>query len=348
MPAAAEIVIGIAGPFTGKDAALGDQLRRGVEYAAADINKSGGLKGQPLKTLELDDACEPKQAVSVANQFVGENVPVVFGHVCSAASMAASDVYAEANIVEISASSTNPKFTGRGLTNVFRTIGRDDQQAPVGAEYLLRHAPDGRIAVVHEKTAYGTGLADEFLKALDKARHPAVLDEAITPGEKDYSTLVSKLKLARADYLYYGGFYTEAGLIVRQMRDQGLKTILFGADAINTQQYWSITGEAGEGTLMTFTADHRMDPGNRDIIARYRAENFEPEGITLYAYAAVQAWAQAVASAGELANDKVIAALRANKFDTVIGKIGFDGRGDNTAASFTVYRWHDGNFTESP
>jgi branched-chain amino acid transport system substrate-binding protein len=342
--AQADILIGAAGPFSGGDTGIGDQLRRGVDQAVADLNAKGGLLGQQIKIFTMDDACDPKQAVSVANELAARGGVAVVGHVCSAASIAASEVYADYGIVEITPDSTNPKFTERGFTNLFRTCGRDDEQGLTAARFILERSPSPRIAVVHDRTGYGKDLADQFVRSLEERHIKPVLYEAITAGEKDYSALVSKVKLAQADYLYFGGLYMEAGLIVRQMRGQGLGTILVGADGLATTQYWAITGPAGEGTLLTFSPEHRFDQANQAILAEFRAARYEPEGITFYAYAAVQAWALAVAAAKSTDGKKVSAALHSGSFDTLIGQIAFDGKGDVTAGGYVVYRWSHGQY----
>jgi len=340
----ADILIGAAGPFSGGDTGIGDQLKRGVEQAVADLNAKGGVLGQKVAILPMDDACDPKQAVSVANELAARGGVLVVGHVCSAASIAASDVYADYDIVEITPDSTNPKFTDRGLPNLFRTCGRDDEQGPTAAKFIIEHSPAPRIAVVHDRTGYGKDLADQFVRSLEERHLKPVLYDAITAGEKDYSALVSKLKLAQADYLYFGGLYMEAGLITRQMRGQGIGTILVGADGLATTQFWAITGPAGEGTLITFNPEHRFDPANQAILAEFRADHYEPEGITFYAYSAVQAWAAAATAAQGTEGKKVAAALHAGSFDTLIGRISFDRKGDVSAGGYVVYRWKSGQY----
>lgn len=342
--ARADITIGVAGPMTGSEAVFGEQFRRGAEKAVADINAKGGVLGQKLNLVMADDACDPKQAVSVANDLVSKGVAMVAGHYCSGSSIPASDVYAEANVVEISPASTNPKFTERGLTNVFRVCGRDDSQGPTAAKYVMAHFKGKRVAIVQDKSAYGKGLADEFQKTLNAAGVKEVLYEAITAGEKDYSPLVSKLKEVKADVVYFGGYKTEGGLIVRQMHDQGLAATLIGGDALVTEEFWAITGPAGEGTLMTFGPDLRLEPSNADLVKYFRAQNYEPEAYTLYTYGAIQAWAQAAQKAGTIDGTKVEAALRANTFDTVLGKIGFDAKGDITAPGYVFYQWKNGKY----
>ena len=342
--ARAEIAIAVAGPMTGQYASFGEQMRRGAEMAVKDINASGGVMGKKLRLHIGDDACDPKQAVAVANGFAGKGVVFVAGHFCSGSSIPASDVYADEDILQISPASTNPKLTERGLANVFRVCGRDDQQGSVAGNFLATRMKGKRIAIIHDKTAYGKGLADETRKTLRGTGAKEILYEAYTAGEKDYSALVSKLKKNGIDVLYVGGYHTEAGLIVRQMRGQGMKTVLVSGDALVTDEYWTITGSAGEGTLMTFSPDPRKNPVASGLVSRFRKVNYEPEGYTLYTYGAIQAWVAAVTKAGSTDTGKLIKILKSSKFDTILGNIGFDTKGDVTAPGYVFYQWHNGKY----
>jgi branched-chain amino acid transport system substrate-binding protein len=342
--AKADITIATAGPMTGQYAVFGAQMKAGAEQAVADINAAGGVMGQKL-VLEIgDDACDPKQAVAVANSFAGKKVVFVAGHFCSGSSIPASDVYSEEGILQISPASTNPKLTEAGKWNVFRTCGRDDQQGMVAGDYLADKMKGKKIAIVHDKQAYSKGLADETKKQLNARGVQEVLYDTITPGEKDYSALVSKLKAAGVEVLYYGGYHTEAGLIVRQMRDQGMSTVLVSGDALVTDEYWSITGNLGEGTLITFSPDPRKNPVAAPIVDKFRAKGIEPEGYVLYTYGAVQAWKQAVEEAKSTDPKKVAEVLKAKQFETVLGKIGFDKKGDVTAPGYVFYVWKNGKY----
>jgi len=341
------IEVATVGPLTGQYASFGQQLEQGGAAAVADLNAQGGVLGRQLVFSAEDDACDPKQAVAVANSLASKEVPIVIGHFCSGSSIPASNVYAEEGIVQISPASTNPQFTERGLDNVFRTCGRDDAQGLIAGVYLAESHGSDRIAIVHDKTAYGKGLADETRAALNAQGVTEVLYEAYTAGEKDYSTLVSKLKLEQIDVLYVGGYHSEAGLIVRQMRDQGLDTQLISGDALVSQEYWAITGEAGEGTRMTFSPDPRKNPEAANVVKRFREElNYEPEGYTLYTYAAIQAWAQAAESAGSLEPDAIKAALKGGTFETVLGTLSFDEKGDIEGPSYVFYEWSNGDYHE--
>ncbi|MEZ5657347.1 MAG: branched-chain amino acid ABC transporter substrate-binding protein [Burkholderiaceae bacterium] len=343
----AEIVIGTAGPMTGQYASFGQQMKAGAEQAVADINAAGGVLGQQIKLMVGDDACDPKQAVAVANQAASQGAVFMAGHFCSGSSIPASAVYSEEGIVQISPASTNPKFTDERPNpegGTYRVCGRDDQQGAVAGEFLATKMKGKRVAFVHDKTAYGKGLADATKGAYEAAGGKAAMYEAYTAGEKDYTALVSKLKNESIDILYVGGYHTEAGLMVRQMRDQGMKTVLVSGDALVTDEYWSITGPAGEGTLMTFSPDPRKNPAAANLVKTFRAKNIEPEGYVLYTYAAVQAWAQAVKAAGSTEFAAVVKALNSGSFETVLGKLAFDGKGDVSLPGYVFYEWKNGKY----
>ena len=345
--ALADIVIATAGPMTGQYASFGQQMKAGAEQAVEDINAAGGVNGEKLILEVGDDACDPKQAVAVANQMVGKGVVFMAGHFCSGSSIPASAVYAEEEVVQISPASTNPKFTDERPNKdggTYRVCGRDDQQGKVAGEFLKEKYGDKNIAVVHDKTAYGKGLADQTLAALEAAGGKAAMYEAYTAGEKDYTALVSKLKQAKIDVLYVGGYHTEAGLIVRQMREQGMDTKLISGDALVTDEYWSITGDAGEGTLMTFSPDPRKNPDAAPLVKKFRDKGIEPEGYVLYTYAAVQAWAEAVKTAGGTDYGAVSDALNKGEFPTVLGNLSFDDKGDVTLPGYVWYEWKAGKY----
>src|ERR1700732_4576464 len=162
-----DTTVGVAGPMTGGEATFGRQMNNGAEMAVADINAAGGVLGKKLKLEVGDDACDPKQARSVGEKFAGR-VPFVAGHYCSSSSIPASEAYAEGNVLQITPASTNPLFTERGLWNVARVCGRDDQQGLVAAEFIAKNYKGKNIAILNDKTTYGKGLADETKKALNK------------------------------------------------------------------------------------------------------------------------------------------------------------------------------------
>ena len=341
----AEITIGVAGPMTGQYASFGEQFRIGAEQAVADINAQGGVNGEQLVLSVGDDACDPKQAVAVANQFASQGVAFVAGHFCSGSSIPASQVYADEQIVQISPGSTNPDFTdNRPGEGVYRVCGRDDQQGEVAGNYIAENFPDANVAIINDKTAYGKGLADQTQKFYEAAGGTPAMVEAYSAGEKDYTALVTKMKEAGIDLVYIGGYHTEAGLIARQLRSQGMDAIVMSGDALVSQEYWAITGDAGEGTLMTFSPDPRKNEAAAPVVAELEAAGKTAEGYVLYTYAAIQAWAQAAEQAGSTDYDAVVAALNEGTFPTVIGEINFDEKGDVTLPGYVVYEWQDGEY----
>jgi branched-chain amino acid transport system substrate-binding protein len=346
--AAQELVVGYAGPMTGQYATFGLQFKNGAEQAVADINAAGGVLGKKLRLEMGDDACDPKQARAVAEKLASMKVPVVFGHFCSSSSIPASEAYAEGGVLQISPASTNPTYTERKLWNTFRVCGRDDQQGLVAGQYLAKAYKGKNIAILHDKSTYGKGLADETQKALNKAGVKEKLYQAYTQGDKDFTALVSKMKAANVDAVYVGGYHTEAGLILRQMSDQGVKAQLVSGDALVTNEFWSITGPAGEGVRMTFGPDPRKKPTAAAVVKKFKDKGFDPEGYTLYTYAALQVWAQAAAKAGTVDSKKVAETMRAGKWNTVIGPISFDKKGDITVIDYVFYTWKkDGTYGEA-
>lgn len=341
MPARAEIRIGVAGPFTGSNAAVGEQFRQGAEMAAKDINESGGILGEKIKLVYGDDASDPRQGISVANKFASEDVRFVIGHYNSGVSIPASEVYAESGILQITPGSTNPTFTERNLWNTFRVCGRDDQQGAVAAKYIAGKFAGKRIAILHDKTAYGVGIADAVKEGLEASGINAIFSEGINAGEKDYSVLISKLKNEKVDVFYFGGLYTEAGLIVRQAADQGLKAVMVSGDGITSNEFGQIAGPAATGTLMTFAPDPRVNDKATAVVARFRAAGFEPEAYTLYSYAALQVLKEGIEQAGEPDAESVAELLREGQpIKTVLGALSFDGKGDRRDEDYTMYVWN--------
>ncbi|QIB35520.1 branched-chain amino acid ABC transporter substrate-binding protein [Ancylobacter pratisalsi] len=347
VPASAQVKVGVAGPITGANATFGAQLKNGAEQWATDVNAGGGLLGQKVEIVVGDDASKPEQGISVANKFIADGVKFVLGHFNSGVSIPASEQYDEAGVLMISPASTNPTLTERGLAAVFRTCGRDDQQGAIAAEYILKNLKDKKVAIVHDKTPYGKGLADETKKAMNTGGVEEVVYEGINPGEKDYSALVSKLKAAGVEVLYFGGLHTEAGLLVRQMRDQGMDTVLFSGDGITDKEFWTIAGPGAAGTLMTFGSDPRKIPSAAKVVEEFTKNNIDPEGYVLYTYAAGQVLQQSVEATKSLDPMKVAEYMHSGKtFDTVLGKLSFDKKGDRTSGDYVVYVWKDGGYSE--
>jgi branched-chain amino acid transport system substrate-binding protein len=349
---AEDIVVATAGPITGQYASFGEQMKRGAELAVADINAAGGLLGKMLKLEVGDDACVPEQARSVAEDLVSKGVVFVAGHFCSSSSIPASEVYAENNVLQMTPASTNPAFTEgaaeKGWKNIFRTCGRDDAQGLVAGKFLSTKYASKNVAIIHDKSTYGKGIADETKKAMNAGGLQEAMYEAINQGDKDFSALISKMKDAKIDAIYLGTYHTEGGLITRQAREQGLNAQIVGEDAFVTNEFWTITGDTGEGVMMTFAPDPRKFDAAKEIVDKFKAQGFDPEGYTLYTYAAFQVWADAVKLSGTTDTNKLADVLRANTYKTVLGDLKFNEKGDIVNPIYVFYKWSNGKYEELP
>jgi branched-chain amino acid transport system substrate-binding protein len=339
----ASVLVGVAGPMTGEYASGGDQFRKGAEQAVKDINASGGVLGQQLDLVVGDDVCDPKQAVSVANSFVNQKVAFVDGHWCSSSTLPASDVYNDAQIPQVTVS-TNPKITERGIKGIFRITGRDDQQGQVAADYIAANFKGKKIAVIDDKTAYGGGLADEIAKDLAAKQTPVVLRESITAGEKDYSGLISKLKANGVQILAYGGYYQEVALILRQAAQAGLNLTVLGGDTLTNNELVTAAGPEIDKVLFTFPPDPRKSAAAAKVVATFRAQKIEPEGYMLYSYAAMQVFAEAAKKANSTDYAAIVKQLHNGSFNTVVGQVDFDAKGDLKSPGYVVYRWKGNNY----
>jgi branched-chain amino acid transport system substrate-binding protein len=350
--ATAQIKLGVGGPITGGSAAFGAQLKNGTEQAVEDINAAGGILGQKISVSAGDDRADPKEGVSVANKFVGDAVKFVVGHFNSGVTIPASDVYKENGILAISPAATNPTVTDRpNMWNMFRVCGRDDQQGGVAGKIIVQRFKGKRVAFVHDKTTYGLGLATETRKAMNAGGMKEVMFEGVNKDDKDFTALISKLKAANPDLVYWGGLHDTGGLILRQMRDQGVKAPMMGGDGITDDEFAAIAGPGAEGTLMTFSPDPRNNPANKQIVETFRKKGFEPQAYTLYSYAAVQIIKQAAEQAKSLDPKKVADVMHSGKvFNTVLGDLSFDKKGDVTGYTiggkkkdrYVLYIWKKG------
>ena len=273
-PAYAQIKIATVGPMTGQYAAFGEQMKRGAEMAVKDINAAGGVNGQQLVLQIGDDACDPKQATAVANQLVSDKVVFVAGHYCSGSSIPASDIYKEAKILQITPASTNIKLTddaaAKGNTTVFRTCGRDDVQGATVGAYIIKNNKNAKIAVLHDKSPYGKGVADETVKALAKGGIKPAMYEAYNDTDKDFTALINKMKQGKIDMIVLGGYHTAAAMLVKQSREQGFGAQLVGFDALEDPEFGKLGGAATDGVLMSFPPKAEDFPFNAALVKKFR------------------------------------------------------------------------------
>jgi branched-chain amino acid transport system substrate-binding protein len=341
-PLQAEILIGFAGPMTGPRAWSGQQFQRGAEQAVSDINRVGGVLGQRLTLIVGDDASDARQAEAVADKLVADGVSLVIGHRASDMTKAAADIYAAAGVIQITPSSTNPALTEQGINTFFRVCGRDDQQAILVADYLHQQWAGKAIGIIHDDSSYGMGLAQQTRERLRALGSREKLFRSFVPGQLDYGELLKEVKSQGIEVLYTGTYSSESALIVRQARDAGLDFQLISGDALHNSDFWLIAGSAGIGAQFTFDVDPRTRREAYSIVQRFRAVGYEPEGYTIHTYAALQIWVQAVAKAGTLDSREVAKVMHQQSFDTVLGTLSFDEKGDLTQHAYAWYQWQEG------
>jgi len=337
--------IGVSGPYTGPMAAYGEQAWAGAKtYIDAVVNPQGGIGGRTVELVKGDDACEAKQGVAVANRFVDQDkVVAVVGPLCSSVGLPASNVFNDAGVLMMAYAVTNPQFTERGLDNVFRNVGRDDQQAVVAVDFLLNDLKKKKIALIHDKDAYGKGLVDALKKLLEARGVQPVLYEGLSKGERDFNALVTKVRSAGADAVYFGGLIPEGGPLIRQIREQGLNVDIISGDSFDQDALLAAAGGAAnlKGVYYSAVGDLLADPTTRPMQEVLTKAGVKLDAYTLYGYAATQAVVAALGEGRDADLEQQIDWLRNNTLETAIGKIGWDKKGDLVGFKFVFYQFDD-------
>ncbi len=337
----ADVLIGVPGPVKGTLAAAAGDIARGVKLAAERINSGGGVQGEPVKVIEMDDACAATQAESAARTLVARGVALVVGHPCANAAVAAAPIYAQANVVFIAPATRHPALTKRRAgPTIFRLAGRDDRQGASAGDYLARTFPGKPVAVVSDGSRVAQKFVRDALAALKAAQHSVDLTMIIKGGQKDYAQLIAKLKEAQTAAVLFGGFPIEGGLLLTQMRDAGLGAVFLGSDVIANAQLAEAAGADAVGARALLPHDAAAG-----VPEAARRKHFALQVATtplVSAYAAVEAWRAASVHAQSLDAPAVSAALQQRTFDTVLGNVSFDENGDARVPSYDVVTWKDG------
>lgn len=345
--AADTIKIAMVIPATGPLTQYGDMVKEGVATAVEQINAAGGINGKKIETTIVDDACEPKQGPVAANRVVNAKIRYVVGPVCSGAAIAAAPIYNNEGVVVITPSATSPALTeGKNFHYIFRTIGRDDQQGPSAAKFIIEKAKPKKVAVLHDKQSYGQGIAASVRDELKKANVEVALFEGINAGDSDYSAVITKLKSVGADFVYYGGYHPEMGLLLRQAAEQGLKVRMMGPEGVGNPEINAIAGDAVEGMLVTLPADPATKPENAELVKAFKDKKRDPSGaFQMGSYTATQVIAQSIKAVGD-DPAKVADYLHKTSFNMPTGEVSWDAKGDLKSFDFPVYSWHkDGSKT---
>jgi branched-chain amino acid transport system substrate-binding protein len=339
------IKIGVAGPFSGDQAPSGIEALNAAKLAVEEWNAKGGVLGKKIVIIEGDDIADPKQAVTVAKRFETEKVAGVIGHYNSGCSIPASEIYNKANIPQISYGSNNPALTERGYKNVSRVCGRDDQIARIAAEYALNTMKVKKIVVLHDKTTYGQGFADEAIKVIgDKAK--VLLFEGVNKGEQDYTAIATKVHALTPDIIIFGGIFPEAGLIIKQYKALGGLASLIGGDGVMNDGLFKIAGLSAEGTMSVALPDIVKQPHVMSFVGVYEKKFGKPGVNVFYGYDAANVLLSAIKTAGTVESSKVIDAIRAIDQRGVTGQIKFDAKGDLTKPPLALWRVSSGTFRQ--
>jgi branched-chain amino acid transport system substrate-binding protein len=339
-PALADVLVGVAAPVRGPEALVGADILRAARLAAERFNAEGGAAGERVVIVEADDGCAAKSAEEAARSLIDRHVAVVIGHPCGSAAIAAARLYAEAGIPFLGAT-RHPALTDqRGGPGVFRLAGRDGHQGTIAGKFLAREFAGKPLAVVYGGSVYSKDVAAEASAALKSAGRADVPTGTIASGQKEYGPLIAKLGAAHIEVVYFTGYPIEAGLLLRQMRGSGLQATFIGSDTIAGEQFAQAAGEAAEGAG-TFLPH---DPA-RTLSAEALRTAFprsEPTAAFLLAYSAMEAWRGAVQQAQSTAGDSVAKALQGSGFNTVLGRLTFDPKGDAELPAYDVVWWNDG------
>lgn len=339
------IRIGAAGPMTGDQSKMGMDLKNAAQLAIDEWNEKGGVLGKKIELLAGDDQADPKQAVSIANKFVNQKAVAVVGHWNSSCSIPTARYYDEANMVMISPATTNPQFTQQGLKRVYRVCGTDDQQGQIAADFVINKLHAKRVAVIHDKTAYGQGLADFFKKAIgDKAE--VVYYGGIIQRDPDYKAVLTSIKESKPEIYFFGGIYPEAGRLVRQAKELGMTAPMITGDGVYDPTFVNIAGKSADGAYVTFGKEPIGMASAQQFLQKYKAKYGEPGPYSIYSYDAANIILSAIAETKTTDGAKLAAHISKTAFHGAFGDISFDAKGDVVKAPYVVWQVKDGKFVE--
>lgn len=342
-----DILIGVPAPLSGDYASAGTDVVHGAELAAKDINAKGGVLGRKLKIVSQDDACTAQTAAQAAQKLVAQKVVAVTGGYCSTAALPEVQAFHRAGVSYVMAGSTNPQLTEQGFAEAFRTIGRDDEQGPFVAKFVTGFLHAKRIAIGNDNTTYSKGLADSTAAALKKAGAQVVFDNALTPGQSDYSSFLTKVGQSKPDLFYYSGYYAEFGLLIKQAKRLGLSFPLMGGDANNDTTLIKTAGKAAEGVYVDTAPLAQFLSSAKGYVAEYqKTYKSGPGPYSTYAYDGVGVIAAAIKKAKSSDPKKITSALHSlGSYKGISGTFSFDKKGDRKPVNYIVVRVENGKFT---
>lgn len=339
------VKIGLAAVQTGSDAQIGLTMLNGSQIAVDEWNAKGGVLGKQIQTISLDDEGNAAKAVTVAQTLVDDGVVAVLGHLNSGCTIPASARYNDGHVIQISPGSTNPQYTEQGFPYAFRICGRDDQQGKVMGAYLHDVLKLNKLAILHNKTAYGEGLATEVKKTFEAKGGTVTMFDGIGQDDRDFRTNISKIKGSGAEGFFWGGMYGQGGPLFVQMQQEGLNIPFASGDGCFDQSFINTVGANAAKVYLTFGPDYHALPAAQSFIAKYKEKYGTDEGAySVYGYDAANVLLTAIDKAQSLDPSKIAAVMKSQSFDTILGTISFDAKGDLQQSGYVVWTVANGKF----
>jgi branched-chain amino acid transport system substrate-binding protein len=333
----ASILIGVPVPLSGEYASAGTDILHGAQLAANHINASGGVLGRKIQIVSQDDACLASTGAEAAQKLISEGIVAAAGGYCSTAALPELEAFHRVGIPYVMDASTNPELTEEGFAEAFRTIGRDDEQGPIAASFITSYLHATRVAVGNDNSTYAKGLAVATVAALKKDGATVVFNNALTPGQSDYTSFLTKVGQSKPQVFYYTGYYPEFGLLLKQAKQLGLTFTMMGGDANNDPTLLKTAGTAANGAMMTTAPLAQFLTSATGFVNAYTAAyGTGPGPYSSYEYDAVGVVAQAIKDAGSTTASKIIAALRTISYDGITGDFHFDSAGDRKPVNYIV------------
>ena len=343
------VVIGLAGPLTGPSARIGKDLENGAQLAIDDINKQHLTIGGKAVTFKLeseDDQSDPRTAVAVAQRLVDNGVAGVVGHWNTGTSIPAARIYHDAGIAQVAPVATGHAYTKQGFDTSFRVMGHDDDGGNYAGQYAVQQLKAKRIAVIDDRTAFGQGLADEFIRSLESQGVKAIDRQYVDEKTVDFSAVLTAIRSKNPDLIFFGGVDSQAAPLARRIKQLGINATLMGAGGFVSQTFLKLAQKEGEGVVALEPGlPVEQMPGGKAFADTYQARwGHSIELHAPFAYDATRVLVAAMQKADSVEASDYLPALRAINYSGVTGSIAFDKEGNLKNPSFTVYKVVDGKW----
>lgn len=345
------VTVAVVVPLSGEDQAEGESILNAVKLCADEWNAKGGLFGKPIEIIPKDDKENPETAVQIANELSRKKVSVVIGHYTSACTLAARDKYVENRILMITPSSTNPAITDGIYQTIFRVCGRDDDQGEKAAQYVYKAWPEAKVALLYDESPYGKGLSERFLAEFSAlSKKESVLFKHFDRSMMDFSTVAKEVKEKEPTLVYFGGVFLQGAELLKALRKEGVQATFFSGDGCYNPLFIEKAGSSvAEGSLVTFTPNPEGTSEGKTFAKNYKAKfGTDPKPYSIFAYSAAQVAFKAMEK-GQSKDPVVVSqVMHSQTFETPIGSLKFDKKGDPEESSWAVWKVEGGKFVPAP